>query len=210
METFDYFCGADISIYMENTWIEDAIFLSYELSNTKRPLYGYASQYFDTVLPGRVLVTGQLIIAYTDKHYLPAITGAMSEASFKSKFTNPKESFEVTEETILTELKKLDFKNFQSKAIDLQNQYWKDNAFEGMDNDSSDRAYKNALNLSNATDRKTIYIGTSDQVNGVLAKNTIKKYKMIHDVHFTSESFQVDVSGEPIVQVYQFFAHSLS
>ena len=44
--------------------------ISFNLSNSAQPAYGYASQEFDMVLPGRKLLQGSFVVNYTEANYL--------------------------------------------------------------------------------------------------------------------------------------------
>ena len=71
--TYDYFCGANCSVYIGDTWVDDLVYLSYEANSSKIPVYGYASTHWDAMLPGRVLIQGTFGIAFKETILIPAI-----------------------------------------------------------------------------------------------------------------------------------------
>lgn len=64
------YTGANVSIFCGSQLIVNAFGVSWELSQGKRPVYGYNSMYFDAVATGQVLVLGQLYINYQHPNYL--------------------------------------------------------------------------------------------------------------------------------------------
>lgn len=69
---FDYFNGAAISIYIGDILVDDVAHIQFQVSQSKRPIYGYASQYFHTVAAGQVLVEGSFAIPFKESNYLIA------------------------------------------------------------------------------------------------------------------------------------------
>jgi hypothetical protein len=70
---YDCYSGAQISLFVDGIWMDDAVAISFTLSNPKSPVYGYNSQYYDLVAQGNKVVQGQLIVAYTEEGYLTSI-----------------------------------------------------------------------------------------------------------------------------------------
>jgi len=66
----DYFTAAQASIYIGDTLIDEVTSFSYQTIQQKVPLYGYASQLFDTVAPGQVIVRGEFTINFKEQSYL--------------------------------------------------------------------------------------------------------------------------------------------
>jgi hypothetical protein len=69
---FDFFSGSQISIYIGNILIDDIDSIQFTVTQTKRPIYGYASQYFHTVADGQVLVEGVFAIPFKEADYILA------------------------------------------------------------------------------------------------------------------------------------------
>lgn len=71
--SFDYFSGSQISLRIDDIILDEAFYIRYSLNQSKVPIYGYASQYFNTVAAGTVLVTGSFLLNFKESLYLPAI-----------------------------------------------------------------------------------------------------------------------------------------
>lgn len=69
----DYFSGSQCFLYIGDVWIDEVTSLRYQRTQNKQPIYGYASQLFDDVAAGQVLVQGQFTINYKEQGYLWAV-----------------------------------------------------------------------------------------------------------------------------------------
>jgi hypothetical protein len=67
---FEYFCGANVVVYLDNFPLLEASGFTYSIRESKRPIYGYASRLYDAVARGQVLVEGTLLINYVHQDYL--------------------------------------------------------------------------------------------------------------------------------------------
>jgi len=65
-----HFSGIQSSIYIGDDLIDEALSVEYQVSQRKTPIYGYASQLFDVVAPGPVIVQGSLTVNYIEAGYL--------------------------------------------------------------------------------------------------------------------------------------------
>jgi len=70
---YDYYSGPQIKILLDGVWVDDVMYLEVNLQQNKRPLYGYASTYFNAVASGTVLVSGTFSINFRADGYLSAI-----------------------------------------------------------------------------------------------------------------------------------------
>lgn len=70
---YDYFGGADCKVFFGDIWVDDIITIQYNVSQTKTPIYGYASQLFDAVARGQVIVEGTLSVSFKETGYLNII-----------------------------------------------------------------------------------------------------------------------------------------
>src|SRR3990167_7047716 len=66
----DYFTGTQASIYIGDVYVDEVVSYAYSVQQTKTPIYGYASQLFDAVSAGPVLVTGNFSINFKESGYL--------------------------------------------------------------------------------------------------------------------------------------------
>lgn len=67
---YDWFSGSQINIMLGDVVIDSAVGISFNVQQTKTPVYGYASQYYKFVANGHVLVQGNLTIAFKETGYL--------------------------------------------------------------------------------------------------------------------------------------------
>jgi len=67
------YTGANVSITIGPDLITNAFGISWELSQNKRPIFGYNSMHYDAVASGQVIVLGQLYINYQRPNYLSRV-----------------------------------------------------------------------------------------------------------------------------------------
>lgn len=67
------YTGANVSLTIGPDLITNAFGISWELSQNKRPIYGYNSMHYDAVATGQVIVLGQLYINYQHPNYLSRV-----------------------------------------------------------------------------------------------------------------------------------------
>ena len=67
------YTGANVSITIGDNLITNAFGISWELSQNKRPIYGYNSMHYDAVATGQVIVLGQLYLNYQHPNYLSRV-----------------------------------------------------------------------------------------------------------------------------------------
>ncbi len=66
----DFFSGSQAMIYIGDVWVEDINHFEFSVSQSKQPIYGYASELFDGVSHGNVLVQGSFSINFKESGYL--------------------------------------------------------------------------------------------------------------------------------------------
>ena len=69
---FDYFSGSQIGIYIGDLLIDDIESIQFTATQTKRPVYGYASTYYHKVADGQVLAEGAFSIPFKEADYILA------------------------------------------------------------------------------------------------------------------------------------------
>jgi len=88
---YDYYSGADCKIFFGDIWVDDIVGIQYNLSQSKTPIYGYASQYFDAIAKGQVIVQGSLMVAFKETGYLNVIQATLeSQRADASKIIKAK------------------------------------------------------------------------------------------------------------------------
>jgi len=69
----DFRSGTDVRLVINNVYIDDLSGIMYNFMQEKTPIYGYRSEYYDTVSFGRVLVEGSFTVNFRFKNYIPYI-----------------------------------------------------------------------------------------------------------------------------------------
>lgn len=69
----DYFSGSQMFLYIGDVWVDEVTSLEYRVRNTKQPIYGYASQLYDDIAAGQILVEGTFTINFKEQGYLWAV-----------------------------------------------------------------------------------------------------------------------------------------
>jgi len=67
---YDWFSGSQIGVMIGDVLIDSAVALSFNVEQTKTPIYGYANQYYTFVADGHVIVQGTLTVAFKEAGYL--------------------------------------------------------------------------------------------------------------------------------------------
>jgi len=100
---YDYFSGTDCKVFFGDIWVDDIITVQYNITQSKSPIYGYASQYYQGIALGQILVNGVLTIAFKEVGYLNTIMALLesqrnrADASINKKFNKIKENFNDTQ-----------------------------------------------------------------------------------------------------------------
>lgn len=77
-----YYSGTQAQIYFDDVLIDEVVQIQYSTATNKMPIYGYASELFDTVASGNLLVQGSFIINFVEAGYLAIIGAALLERKF--------------------------------------------------------------------------------------------------------------------------------
>lgn len=71
--SLDYATSSQVKIYSNGILIDEAYDLQYSYKESKEPIYGYNSKYFDDIVEGNVVVFGAFTINYRHDGYLYSI-----------------------------------------------------------------------------------------------------------------------------------------
>lgn len=112
----DYFASSQCQIFIGDVWIDDINRIEWHAETPHIPIYGYASELFDTTTPGRTLITGAFAINFKEAGYLQIILDRYkNRAGNPYSLDNQKES-----QNIQKNIKKL------KKGLKDPNPQWKD------------------------------------------------------------------------------------
>jgi len=66
----DYFSSSQVGIFVGDILIDEITSLAFSVTQSRKPLYGYADTFFSAVSKGQVLVQGQFTINFKEAGYL--------------------------------------------------------------------------------------------------------------------------------------------
>jgi hypothetical protein len=66
----DYFSGAQVALYIGDVFVDEVTAINFVAQQQRRPLYGYADQYFRAMSKGQILVQGQFSINFKEAGYM--------------------------------------------------------------------------------------------------------------------------------------------
>lgn len=66
----EYFSGSQVGIYIGDILVDEVTSLSFEVQQSRRPLFGYADQYYRALSKGQVFIQGQFTINFKEAGYL--------------------------------------------------------------------------------------------------------------------------------------------
>lgn len=69
---WQYFCGANVTVHIDNVLMGEAVAIGYNLMQNRTPLYGYNSPHFNAVSDGQIIVQGKIALNYVSHEYLLA------------------------------------------------------------------------------------------------------------------------------------------
>lgn len=190
----NYVCGAQIGVFMGDRWIDNLVSIEYTKTVNKTPVYGYASEKFDAVSKGTVIVNGTFSLVYSDESYLP---------SLMQRFMNNN-----TIETVasipdpIQRMKELFWHTKSSTEQNLTDPLVMDYSHEGVDG-----VVKPGFDIH-------VVFGIYDYLQHHIYKDGSVQadfdlnmpITIIQDIHLTSQSIIVGPTGEPIGETYTFFA----
>lgn len=67
---YDYYCGSQTNVMFGDVLIDNAVHIGFSAQQTKAPVSGFASQYYNFMAPGKVFIQGELTIAFKEAGYL--------------------------------------------------------------------------------------------------------------------------------------------
>lgn len=193
---FSYFSGSQVFIFAGDLFLDEAVFLSYNLRQNRRPIYGYASAYWDALAVGTVLVEGSLALNYVDNKYLSILLYDNARRRLADQPERPPRLDKLSDPmSYLSALSGYNLMTregqqaFQAAADTLRRRFWS--------KESTARIMPRADQFP-PVDVYLTYGGRTGALGG-----TTKK---LEQVAFVGESQTIEVGGQPILEVYSFIA----
>ena len=221
-----YYSGVQTSIWFGDIWVDDITAISWSYNQEKRPIYGYASQYFDAVAKGQVLVQGQMQINFREKGYLSYIVKNLPriQKDIRKYQTEDeaKKTFKALRPFISKQLKQGTFnertlqeiadlpksESFWEIAATYENAIWGD--LEDQDRerfDTPDIAQQDAMpnGFNILVTYGDIQAAEARSVNELLKSTS----KSLVGVHLLGSSQVIESNGEPVRETYSFMARDM-
>lgn len=207
----EYFSGCTISVYFDDELIDDIVQLEFMMQEQVMPIYGYNSYTFDRLIRGARLIQGSFAINFKSNNYIQKALGQFVDREIKKETKNidgetkqrMKDDFETSNE-----------KDYRKKSDLLKERIW--GRFEDK------QPSNNPSNLNTEGFDIRISYGRYDR-NQAIRNNPNKHHKLkqrhskeykgtvkaINDVYLTGTSQTIELSGQPVKEVYTFVAKDI-
>jgi hypothetical protein len=207
MPGFDYFCSANVLVYIGDRPLLEAAGLSYDVQESKRPIYGYSSRMFDAVARGNVLVSGEILINYVHQDYLYDEINAALGVSTAAQQPNfrPEVSTELTSGADLLDQAMQNNSSSLATKQALASRYWNVGQDETLA-ENTPQTFANTYNPIDSVGGVNIKVAFGEQNSSM--PNGRSAY-LLENVHFTGRGQRIFVDHESIVESYTFFARNV-
>lgn len=194
---FEYFCGANVIVSVNDMPLLEAAGISYQAQDSKMPIYGYSSRHYDAVAQGQVIIQGTLLVNYVHQDYLFRAIELAGGGGGESQYTGEIVPGVNADLTGLV----ADYAQAQSFITEMKRQYW--------DNELPDSSFSSVINSYNPFDIAggvdiVIAFGRSSS-----AEPAGRTAALLTDVHFTGRSSAIRIDEDVIVEAYDFFARDV-
>jgi hypothetical protein len=206
---YEYFCGANVIIEIERFPILQAAGLSVSISESKRPIYGYSSRFFDAVARGQVIVEGSLLVNYVHQDYL---FRAMEAGKNGGRTLPPISSSDSSigdiagneiETDKLTEFIMKNYSQAYQLTGALKDKYWSvpDSSVSASPFDASARNPHDDYRAGGIL----VTFGERSDETGYLGDTGF----YLSDVYFTGRGTRIQIDETVILEEYNFFARNM-
>jgi len=72
-EVVSHNSGSQIQVFFEEVLVDDCVRIAWGVQQSRQPIYGYASQYYNALADGVIILGGSLWIAFKEATYIPVI-----------------------------------------------------------------------------------------------------------------------------------------
>lgn len=230
----EYFSGTQVGVFIGEVMVDEITSMSYSTAQSKAPIYGYASQYFDAVSKGHVLVQGAFTINFKEAGYLFLVldhyrelyrdqqsvispfvnSGTIERRNIESIVNNEKLS--VADRTRLSlgestpEVESAALRGFSSVVRSQEGIGAAENRFEIYEDLLWEKSQAELDNEHRRADDDRlnpfdIFLSYGDFTGTNRSNHTIEK---LADVHITGKSKTLVIDGMPIQEQYEFFARN--
>lgn len=209
---YDYYTGTHARIFFNHVWVDDIITMQYSFKQNKSPIYGYASQKFDAVARGQIIVNGNFTIAFKETGYLSLIHKQINNLKTKKQTQEEILNYYANQSKSIEEFLDLLYlhdennnTDFEDLAESLEDYIWKK-----PENDDATRKMKRPDEFDYTSDGIDLegfdIIITFGDMSDDAAEHTVKT---LNDIHIIDESMIISPDGAPIALSYSFFGRSI-
>jgi hypothetical protein len=196
---YDAVSGAQISLkFGDSTLIDDATAIQFSLSQSKKPIYGYHSQYFDTVASGVVIVHGRLFVNFIHQGYLRLLLEHAYDPQFLDMIKN--EASRQAKQANQGQGVTSDGLPNSQEAL-----------FEFVRRDAFERQQQEIIHSQGLKKRPDDMRSTEIRIKYANEAEFDKvPEKVLYNVHFIGEGQEIQISGQPIQEMYEFIARRVT
>lgn len=224
---FDFYSGSQITVWLGNIYLDDINSIQWVRTQNKMPIYGYASQLFDAVANGTVLVQGNFTINFRQQGYLPAIVRTIKDLYAKFNPDSPSsksqniDTWNTVQSLISKHLKNGTFGPNTAEEIkelgnsqdffELAKEYEKIVWGEAGSYDTDVRYPADVQQAMDIPDGFNIMVSygnpsnTEMQTKREVMQSTVKT---LIGVHLVGEAQTIMVGGQPVQEQYNFIARN--
>jgi len=218
---FDFYSGSQTTVWFGNILLDDINSIQFQRVQNKRPIYGYASQTFDAVAKGTIMISGSFVINFRQRGYLSAIVD-----SIKNLYGNTKDngSWPEVRKLVGLHLKNGTFgptttadlqdigssPDFLELAKAYEETIW-GGGIAGADEDDSTLEnlapdIQQSANIPDGFNILITYGNTAGTEARTLRDQLQSTAKTLIGVHLVGESQVIRVGGQPVMEQYDFIA----
>lgn len=230
-----YFAPAQVTVYINNHWIEDACMLEYTIQDEQKPIYAYNDTTYRSVARGRTIVQGRLALNFRRQGYLYSVLNETVDAKWPSeaykyphtlKRLNTGTWFdslatmglEEVKDALTLALSTMDKKTteYQTFKKELTKLFWREGALEATTRSLFSRDYNQGIEETEATARPgkhdgacniALHFGSDERYGDARFTKELIGVKFIGESSVTS--IDVPNDGMPIRETYTFIAKDL-
>ena len=225
LQNFSYHTGSQISIWFGDVWVNDISAISWQYSQEKRPLYGYASQHFDAVAKGQVFIQGSFTVNFRSRDYVSYLLNELPVlAGGKTLGTDADERWKAIRPVVSQHLKNGTFgpsTQEELRALAESDDFWENadlyeraiwGELEEKDSLGEMRITPDILQYSKRPkgfDITVTYGDMRDSDPQSLYDVLNTTVKTLNGVQLTGTAQVIRANGEPIQEEYSFIAQDM-
>ena len=218
----DYFSGAQAAVYIENVLVDEVTSLQWTVQQSKIPIYGYASQTFDEMANGTIIVQGSFSINFTHSGYLWSILKNRHNPTVFN--ANKKLVDEITYLNVRDRVQSQDTKAAKDRVDEIEsymlllNELRDNNVTTGnvtkqindvvWGPDNSEKRADMGFGHELRTDRR-ILNGFDIYLEFMHDGSEIATVRKIENVHLIGKGQTVVIDENPVQEVYSFYAKNV-